>query len=186
MRIGNKSFEISNPDKVYFPNEGITKGEVLDYYRSISELMVPLIRSRPVSMLRFPDGINGERFYQKDAPLYFPSWIKKTRIKKEGGTVNQVLCNNAATLVYLANQGCLTPHVWLSKEDKINYPDRLIFDLDPSDDDFSKVQQSAEHFLDFLENDLSLNIQPINSEMLRLIFRFSILIIYILRLLRLK
>jgi len=109
-------------------------------------------------MLRYPDGIQGESFFQKDAPRYFPSWIKKIRIKKEGGAVNHVLCNNAASLVYIANQGCLTPHVWLSRSDKINYPDRMIFDLDPSDEDFTKVRQTAELFLDFLERDLSLNV----------------------------
>lgn len=158
MKFGNIFFKTSSEGKIYFPDDGITKGDILNYYKSIAVLMIPQLKGRPVSMLRYPDGINGESFFQKDAPRYFPHWIKKVRIKKEGGTVNHVVCNNAATLVYLVNQGCLTPHIWLSKTDKLNFPDRLIFDFDPSDEDFGKVREAADYFLEFLSGELSLNV----------------------------
>jgi len=157
MKFGNIIFKTSSEDKIYFPEDGITKGDILNYYKLIAGLMIPQIKGRPISMLRYPDGINGESFFQKDAP-HFPKWIKKVRIKKEGGSVNHVVCNNAAALVYIANQGCLTPHIWLSKADQIYFPDRMIFDLDPSDEDFNKVRKTAIYFLDFLSRELSLNV----------------------------
>ncbi len=158
MKFGRIYFKTTNENKLFFPDEGITKGDILNYYRKIAGLMVPHLKDRPLTMLRYPDGITGESFFQKQASHYFPGWIKKVRIKKEGGTVNHVVCNNAPTLVYLANQACLTPHIWLSKTDKINYPDRMIFDLDPSDDDFNKVKQTARHLLNFLTQELKLNV----------------------------
>lgn len=96
-------------------------------------------------MQRFPDGINHEGFYQKDAADYFPSWIKRKKIPKTDGFVQYVVVNNAATLAYLANLACITIHPWLSKIDKLNYPDRLVFDLDPSGKkfDFSLVCRTA-------------------------------------------
>jgi len=157
MKFGKYSVEISNRDKVFFPISKYTKGELIDYYEKISELMIPHIKDRPISMLRFPDGINDKQFYQKDAPDYFPDWIEIKQVKKQkGGTTNYVICNNTATLVYLANQACITPHIWLSKKDRLDYPDRMIFDLDPSDNDFSKVKLVAEKLKKFLEKDLNL------------------------------
>ncbi|HVO75187.1 MAG TPA: non-homologous end-joining DNA ligase [Ignavibacteriaceae bacterium] len=158
MKFGSINFRTSNEDKIFFPDDGITKGEIINYYKDIAGLMVPQLKERPISMLRYPDGINGEVFFQKQASGYFPGWIKKVRLKKEGGSVKHVVCNNAATLVYLANQACLTPHIWLSRTDKINYPDRMIFDLDPSDEDFEKVKKSAGHLLKFLSEQLKLHV----------------------------
>ncbi len=157
MKFGKYSVEISNRDKVFFPNSKYTKGDLIDYYEKISELMIPYMKDRPISMLRFPDGINDKQFYQKDAPDYFPDWIEVKRVKKQdGGSTNYVICSNTATLVYLANQACITPHIWLSKKDKLDYPDRMIFDLDPSDNDFSKVKSVAGKLKKFLEKDLNL------------------------------
>ncbi|HZJ37196.1 MAG TPA: non-homologous end-joining DNA ligase [Gillisia sp.] len=157
MKFGKYTVEISNRDKVFFPNSKYTKGDLIDYYEKISEIMIPYIKDRPISMLRFPNGINDKQFYQKDTPDYFPDWIEVKKVKKqEGGTTNYVICNNTATLVYLANQACITPHIWLSKKDKLDYPDRMIFDLDPSDNDFSKVKSVAEKLKKFLEKDLDL------------------------------
>lgn len=153
MKFGKYSVEISNRDKLFFPKSKYTKGDVIDYYEKISDIMIPHIKDRPISMLRFPDGIKDRQFYQKDTPDYFPDWIELKQVKKkEGGTTNYVICNNTATLVYLANQACITPHIWLSKKDKLDYPDRMIFDLDPSDNDFSKVKAVAEKLKFFLEN----------------------------------
>ena len=158
INFGRYSFNTSNEEKIFFPRSTITKGEMIDYYNKISEIMLPYIQDRPVSMLRLPDGIKGESFFQKDASGYFPNWIKTKKIKKQKGSVNYVICNNKASLVYLANQACITPHVWLSKTTKLNYPDRLIFDLDPpaKDNGFDKVKSAARIIYKFLNEELYL------------------------------
>lgn len=159
MNFGRYSFNISHEEKIFFPRSKITKGELINYYNDIAEIILPHIQDRPVSMLRMPDGIKGESFFQKEASDYFPEWIKTKKIKKQGGSVHHVICNNKATLVYLANQACITPHVWLSKINKLNYPDRLIFDLDPSGKnyDFKKVKSAAKIIHRFLSDELKLN-----------------------------
>lgn len=143
LTIDGHDIAISHRDKVLFPESGITKGDLVDYYRRVAPTMLPHIRNRPISMRRFPDGIGEGGFFQKDAPDYFPDWIETAVLKKEGGTVRHVLANDAATLVYIANQACIEPHVALSRVDRIDHPDRMIFDLDPSDDDFGKVRDAA-------------------------------------------
>lgn len=150
LRFGRYTVELSSLDRVLFPDAGVTKGELVEHYRSVADRMLPHLRGRPVSMQRFPAGIHEEGFFQKSAPDYFPAWISRARVTKEGGSVEHVVCDNAATLVYLANQGCITPHVWLSRIDRIDRPDRLIFDLDPSRDDFDAVRFAAERLREFL------------------------------------
>jgi bifunctional non-homologous end joining protein LigD len=139
------SLEISHPHKVYFPQDGLTKANLISYYRRIAEVMLPHVRQRPLTLQRFPDGIEAKGFYQKEAPDYFPDWIERVQIPLESKeeTQPQVVCNYAATLVYLVNQGCITPHAWLSRVDHLHRPDRLIFDLDPFDDDFALVREAA-------------------------------------------
>lgn len=134
FHIDGRDITISNASKLLFPKSKITKGELVNYYHNIAPVMIPHTKDRPVSMQRFPSGIDQEGFFHKDAPDYFPDWIDTIGVERENKskTVWHVLCNNAATLVYLANQGVITPHLWLSKVDKLNYPDRMIFDLDPS------------------------------------------------------
>lgn len=155
--FGDHSFEVSNLDKVFFPKEGYTKGDLIEYYEKISDTILPYLKDRPLTMIRFPNGIDDKRFYQKDEPDYFPKWIKtKSVSKKEGGKTNYVVCNDKETLVYLANQACVTPHIWLSKIDKIEKPDRLIFDLDPSNGDFSEVKTAAKQVKKLLEDELGL------------------------------
>jgi bifunctional non-homologous end joining protein LigD len=105
--------------------------------------MLPHMRGRPVTMERFPDGIGGQRIMQKSAPEYFPDWIPRVTVPKAGGTVDHILCEDAATLVYLANQACVTPHVWLSRVDRPDHPDQLIFDLDPPGDEFGDARVAA-------------------------------------------
>lgn len=152
MKIGKYIVEVSNLDRIYFPKTKLTKEDLINYYAKIADVMVQYTKDRPLTMHRFPEGIKGEEFYQKNAPDYFPSWIERKPIKKENGEmVNYVVANNAATIVYIANQGCITPHLFLSKVDKLNYPDRLIFDLDPSDNDFKKVQKAAQLLKELLE-----------------------------------
>ena len=153
IKVGRYTITTSRQDLVLFPQSGLTKGDLIAYYQAIAPVMLPYIRNRPISMQRFPNGIDDEGFFHKDAPDYFPSYIKRFPIKKqEDGLVNHVVCNNEATLVYLANQACITVHIWLSKIDKIEYPDRLIFDLDPSGKDFKQVQKAALMFHDFLQD----------------------------------
>jgi bifunctional non-homologous end joining protein LigD len=133
VRIGGRDVQLSNPDKVLFPHDGITKAELVEYYRRIARRMVPHLRDRPLTMERFPNGVDGERVFQKGIPKYFPEWIDRVEVPKEGGTVVHPLCQDAATLVYVANQACITPHVWLSRRDRfgLDHPDQLIVDLDP-------------------------------------------------------
>ncbi|MDX1646684.1 MAG: non-homologous end-joining DNA ligase [Longimicrobiales bacterium] len=131
-----RGVEVSDPDKVFFPESGVTKGDVAEYYGRIAETMLPHVRGRCVSMHRWPDGIEGEDFYQKEAPDYFPDWIRTETVpRKRGGSVRHVVIDDARTLVYLADQACLTPHVWLSRAEAPAEPDRLVFDLDPPQGD---------------------------------------------------
>jgi bifunctional non-homologous end joining protein LigD len=143
--------EISNPDKVMFPKPGLTKADLASYYDRVAEYMLPHVRDRPVSMQRFPDGIEGYGFFHKDVPDHFPKWIKRVRVRKRGGTVTHALITRAQTLVYLADQACITPHVWLSRADRLDRPDRMVFDLDPSGDDFGTVREIARRVGELLD-----------------------------------
>jgi bifunctional non-homologous end joining protein LigD len=155
IKIGTHTIELTHSDKLLFPADAlhprdITKGELIDYYLRIADTMLPYLRDRPLSMERYPEGIGGERFIQKDVPEYFPPWIERIEVaKKTGGEITQMLCNNPATLVYLANQDCITPHPWLSRKDALDYPDKLVFDLDPPGE-FTPVRQGAGHIHDLL------------------------------------
>ncbi|MFH1643734.1 MAG: non-homologous end-joining DNA ligase [bacterium] len=131
IKLNNHKIELRNEEKIFFPKNKITKGDLIKYYKEISPVMLPYLKDRAISMQRFPSGIKGISFYEKDAPGYFPKWIKTVNVKrKTNGSYNCVVCQNAATLVYIANQGCITPHIWLSTIKKLNYPDKIIFDLD--------------------------------------------------------
>ena len=151
VRAGTRRIEISNEDKVLFPEDGITKGDLVSYYREIAATMLPYMKGRPVMMQRFPDGIGRPGFYQKDVGRDLPEWIHRVTVKKVGGYVTHVVCDDAASLVYLANLACITPHVWLSRADKLDRPDQIIFDLDPSNDDFSIVRRVARDLRTLLE-----------------------------------
>jgi bifunctional non-homologous end joining protein LigD len=124
---------VTHGDRVLFPNDGVTKQEVVEHYAFVSPWMVPHLAGRPVSMQRVRDSIKTQVFYQKDMPSHFPDWIDRVTVPKVGGTVTHVVCNDAASLIYIANQGCITPHVWLSRVGSLAAPDRLIIDLDPGD-----------------------------------------------------
>lgn len=140
-RYGRHIVTITHPEKLLLGK--YTKLDLINYYEAISLSMVPYMKDHPLMMQRYPEGLSGESFYQKDAGSYFPEWIKKITVPKRDGSFNAVVCQNPATLIYIANQGCITPHLWLSKTDKLSVPDRIIFDLDPSDEDFSKVRHLA-------------------------------------------
>ena len=107
--------EVSRPEKVLFPDAGITKRDLASYYARVAEHMLPHVRGRPVAMQRFPDGIDGHGFFHKEVPGHFPEWIERVTARKEGGEITHVVIEDADTLVYLAGQACITPHVWLSR-----------------------------------------------------------------------
>lgn len=155
-RFGPYSFQVSNRDKILFPEATLTKGDLIDYYRKIADVMVPHVKGRPLTMHRFPDGIDGPEFYQKDTPDYFPDWIQTHNVAKEDGNVNHVVCQNAATLAYLASQASITPHVWLSRISALKCPDQAIFDLDPSAESLSQVRKAAFDLRELLEVELNL------------------------------
>jgi len=114
--------------------------------------MKPFVVDRPIVMQRFPDGIDSDGFFHKAYPDHFPDWIDSVVVKTDSGEKKQVVINNAATLVYLANFGCITPHIWLSRTDRIDKPDRVVFDLDPPGDDFSVVRETALHLRKFFDD----------------------------------
>ena len=151
MRAGRRDVKLTHEDKVLFPRDGITKADLAAYYRDAAERMVPLIRDRPVSLQRFNGGIEREGFFQKNVAKGVPDWVKRVEVPKRGGSLWHVLANDAATLVWLANQNCITPHVWLSRADRLDRPDRMIFDLDPEGDDaFALVRRTAQELGDLL------------------------------------
>lgn len=151
VRVDRREIEISRPEKVLFPEDGITKGELIEYYARIAPRMLPHLRDRPLTMERYPNGINAKRFFQKEVSSYFPKWIRTVTVPKVGGTVTHVICNDTATLVYLANQACITPHIFLSRSDKLQTPDQMVFDLDPQSDDFEPVKATAQAFKQLLD-----------------------------------
>jgi bifunctional non-homologous end joining protein LigD len=151
--VGDRTVEIGNPDKVLFPDTGVTKADLADYYARIAPTMLPHLTDRPVTMQRFPDGISDDGFYQKKAPEHFPAWVRRVSIEVEERDESQpqVVCDDAATLLYLVDQACITPHVWLSRADTLHHPDRLIFDLDPPSDDFASVRFAARRLRETLD-----------------------------------
>ncbi|MBV9133704.1 MAG: non-homologous end-joining DNA ligase, partial [Chloroflexi bacterium] len=130
-----KNALISHPEKVLFPEDGITKAELAEYYASVAEAMLPHLRRRPVTMERYPSGIGSGGFLQKDVSKGFPDWLERVEAPKRGGVVHYPLVNDARSLEWIANQNCVTPHVWTSRSPKLYQPDVCVFDLDPSAED---------------------------------------------------
>jgi bifunctional non-homologous end joining protein LigD len=134
---------ITHPEKLLFPDDGITKGEFAAYYEAIAPVMLPHLRRRPVTMERYPAGIRKQGFMQKDVSKGFPDWLKRAEVPKKDGTVNHPLINDKRSLLWLANQNCITPHVWTSRSPNLFRPDICIFDLDPSEDDPEQLRAAA-------------------------------------------
>lgn len=132
LTLGRRRVEISHPDKLLFEAPDIAKLELARYYAQVADAMLPHVRGRPLALQAFPDGIARPGFFLKSVPRHFPDWIATATVPKRGGTLTQVLADNAATLVYLTGQNVITPHIWLSHADRPHQPDRLIIDLDPS------------------------------------------------------
>ena len=134
---------ISKPDKVMYPDDGVTKLDVARYYDAVADVMLPHLRGRPVNMERFPDGIGGMSFYEKKVPSHFPEWVRTVEVDTADSPQRQVVVADRRSLVYLAQQACLTPHTWLCTEKKLDQPDQLVFDLDPSVDDLAAVRRAT-------------------------------------------
>jgi bifunctional non-homologous end joining protein LigD len=126
---------VSHPDKMLFPDDGITKGELAAYYAEIGQYMLPHLRGRPVTMERFPNGIGAGGFLQKDVSKGFPDWLQRAEAPKRGGVVHYPIVTDQRGLDWLANQNCITPHVWSSRTPKLYQPDLCVFDLDPAVED---------------------------------------------------
>lgn len=150
MRISG--VDISSADKIMFPKKKITKGQMAEYYASVAKKMLPYLKNRPLTLHRFPNGIDEQGFYQKNASEYFPDFIKRIEVETEDGTNTQIICNSEKSLIYLINQGTVTFHIWLSRKDKLHRPDKVVFDLDPPKGDFSKMKKAAFHVRDFLKS----------------------------------
>jgi bifunctional non-homologous end joining protein LigD len=137
------SIEIGNADKLFFPKAGYTKADLVDYYQRIAAQMLPLIEGRPLTLHRFPDGIDGVNFIQKSVQDHYPDWIERVTVDKEYGEITHALAPDADTLAWLVDQGTIAFHVWLSRADTPHHPDRVIFDLDPPGDGFDLVVKAA-------------------------------------------
>lgn len=141
--------EVSHPDKVLFPEDGITKGEVAEYYEAVAPLMLPHIRARPLTMERFPSGIGQGGFLQKNVAKGFPAWLERIEVPKKGGTVNYPLVMDERSLLWVANQNTVTLHVWTSRVPELWQPDILVVDLDPSREEPDVLRAAALQVRDF-------------------------------------
>ena len=126
---------ITHPEKILFPDDGITKGELASYYEAIAPVMLPHLRRRPVTMERYHRGIGSPGFFQKDVSKGFPDWLERVEVPKHGGTVHHPIANDKRSLLWLANQNSITIHVWPSRTPNLYNPDICVFDLDPATDD---------------------------------------------------
>ncbi len=143
LTIGRRRVRITHADRVVFPEANLTKLDLARHYERVAELMLPYVRDRPLALQAFPEGIEGDGFFMKSVPRYFPSWVKRVTVAKKGGTITHILAQDAATLVYLSGQNVVTVHTWLSRADKPQQPDRLTLDFDPSGGGFSEVRAAA-------------------------------------------
>ena len=157
ITAGEIAVRISNAGKVLYPDDGITKADLARYYADVAGPMLPWLRDRPITMMRYPDGLAGQRIVQKNVPAYFPDWIRRVQVPKEGGTVRQAVCDKPADLVYLAGQACVEVHAFTSRADRLDRPDQMVFDFDPPDDKhFGQVRQAALWARELLDGDLGL------------------------------
>lgn len=148
----NKKVEFSNQDKIIFPKAKLTKKAIIDYYKKIADYILPHLKARPVTLERYPEGINKNGFFQKNKSDYFPNWLDFYEISnKDGTTTEYVLINNVDSLLFLINQAVITPHIWLSQKNDIKKPDKIVFDLDPTKKDYRNlviIAKSIKKYLD--------------------------------------
>jgi bifunctional non-homologous end joining protein LigD len=164
IEVDGRTIALSSQDRVLFPDSGLTKGDVVQYFARIAERLLPHLRGRPLNLERFRKAVTekGAGFLQQHASDHFPEWVSSVEVPKHGGTVRHVIADDAASLVYLANQGALTFHGWSSRLPELDRPDRLVIDLDPATDDFTQVKRAARHVHSIL-GELNLEGFPMTS-----------------------
>ena len=141
---------ITHPEKVLFPDDGITKGELAAYYEALAPVIVPHLRGRPMTMERYPAGIGQKGFWQKDVSKGFPEWLQRVEVPKKDGVVHHPIVTDTRSLLWITNQNTITQHVWASRAPRLKYPDLCVFDLDPSKDDAAEVRAAAIGLRDLL------------------------------------
>lgn len=162
--VGGRTVEITHPDRVLFPDDGITKADLAEYHHRVAPTLVAHLADRPIMLQRFPEGIDGQGFYQKEGGRGVPGWVRLFEVRKEGGTVNHPVVDDEATLLALTNLGTISFHRWPARADDIEHPDLLLVDLDPSSDDFADVKQAARWTKEVLEElDLAAYLQVTGS-----------------------
>lgn len=147
VKLGKQEVKLTNQSKIYFPKNNITKGDVIAYYQSVAEYILPYLKDRPQSLNRFPNGVDGMSFYQKDASGDTPDWVRTEAIYSESNEkdIQYIICDDRATLAYLNNLGCIEMNVWTSRARHLEKPDYLVLDLDPSDNNtFEDVIETAQ------------------------------------------
>lgn len=165
-----RTVTITHPERVLFPEDGLTKGDLADYHRAVADVLVPHLRDRPLMLQRFPEGIGAGGFYQKEAGRGVPGWIRTVRVDKEGGTVNHPVVDDADALLALTNLSVVSFHRWPSRADQLTQPDVLVMDLDPSSDDFEEVRQAARWTRELLDElDLASYLQVTGSRGLHVV-----------------
>ncbi|MGQ0642823.1 MAG: non-homologous end-joining DNA ligase [Gemmatimonadaceae bacterium] len=141
---------ISHPEKVLFPDDGITKGQLASYYEAVAPVMLPHVLRRPVTMERFHKGIAEDGFFQKSVTKGFPEWLERVEVPKQGGTVHHPLVTDRRSLLWMANQNCITLHVWSTRAPDLFHPDVCVFDLDPAEDEPERLRAAVLSVRDFL------------------------------------
>ena len=168
--LGDRTIEITHPERVLFPADGITKADLAAYHHAVAPVLVPHLADRPLMLQRFPSGIDKDGFYQKDAGKTLPKWIRTVRARKEGGTVNHPIVDDEAALLALSNLGTVSFHRWGARADELERPDVLIIDLDPSRDDIAAVVQAARWTRELLDElDLAAYVQVTGSRGLHVV-----------------
>jgi bifunctional non-homologous end joining protein LigD len=141
---------ITHPEKVLFPDDGITKGDLAVYYEAMAPVILPHLRGRPITMERYPAGIGEKGFWQKDVSKGFPPWLERVRVPKKDGVVHHPVVTDTRSLLWITNQNTITQHVWTSRLPDLNFPDLCVFDLDPSRPDLDRLNEAAFALRDLL------------------------------------
>jgi bifunctional non-homologous end joining protein LigD len=166
---------ITHPDKVLFPDDGITKGELAAYYESIAPLVLPHVSGRPLTMERYPSGIDRKGFWQKDVSKGFPEWLQRIAVPKKDGVVHHALVDDVRSLLWVVNQNTITLHVWGSRVPRLRHPDVCVFDLDPAHDDESEALRGTTLGLRDLLTELGLRswVKTSGSKGFHIVARFA-------------
>lgn len=161
VKIGGRELSLSNLDKVLWPDEGYTKGDLIEYYESVAQWILPHVKGRPLTMERYPDGIDAQPFWEKNSPRGMPAWVETVAVPSDDGrrrTIDFILCNDEATLVYVANLASIVLHVWQSRVGSLDNPDYILFDLDPQQSTIATLAKVAIRFRDMVRE---LGLEPL-------------------------